>query len=217
MRDRQVVIYTAENSHQAHVLKNLLAEYGLWCVVQSDAHEAAHSFISAPQVIVRAEDFEFAREVAEDFDRTLALRNSEAADGVDEPPGERWTNWPRCPSCRRLRQTRCPVCKTAGTDFELAEFIAPDDSEKPVRFVADDSEEDDEPVLLICPLCDEAFAPPFYRRCEACGHDFRTGLEARPVPAAVHEPTSRRMIAVLLALAAALVGLFIYLAVVVRS
>ena len=228
MRDRQVVIYTAANSHQAHLLKNQLAEYGVWCVVQNDSHQSTDGMAPSPQVVVRAEDFEFAREVAEEFDRTLFRPNEEPAADEDEASGPTWTNWPRCPSCRRLRQTRCPVCKVAGTDFSLAEFIESandgdwdddqnqedhDADEKPIRFVADDSDEN-EPVLLLCSLCDEAFPPQFYRHCEACGFDFRSGLEARPVPAAVHEPMNQRLLVVLLALGAATIGLFVYLSVV---
>ena len=31
-------------------------------------------------------------------------------------------------------------------------------------------------VLLMCPRCDEAFAPRFYRFCPACGCDAEEGL-----------------------------------------
>ena len=217
MRERQVVIYTAANSHQAHLLKNQLADYGVWCVVQSDSHESTDGLVAAPQVVVRAEDFEFAREVALDFDRTLSRPNEEPAADEDEASGPNWSNWPRCPSCRRPRQTRCPVCKSAGTDFALAEFIAPEDPEKHVRFVADDSEDDDEPVLLICPLCDDTFAPQFYRRCEACGHDFGHGLEVRPITAATFEPLNTRIILVVGGLIATLVALLGYWVAISRS
>ena len=34
-------------------------------------------------------------------------------------------------------------------------------------------------VLLLCPQCDEAFAPRFYRWCPQCGQDAGTGIDTR--------------------------------------
>ncbi len=31
-------------------------------------------------------------------------------------PAKRPGDWPRCPACGALRITRCPICRTAGTD-----------------------------------------------------------------------------------------------------
>ena len=40
-------------------------------------------------------------------------------------------------------------------------------------------QETSEQPLLICPNCDESFAPRFYRICEDCGHDFGFGVELK--------------------------------------
>ena len=103
-----------------------------------------------------------------------------APDGV---PDERtWTDWPRCVHCGRLRLTVCPSCGVAGTHFPLAEFLTPAvplhnsrrrGTETPQR------DGDALEILLVCPQCDEAFPPRFYRHCPECGHDAREGLQVQ--------------------------------------
>ncbi len=80
----------------------------------------------------------------------------------------KWEHWPTCPSCNRRRQTVCPVCGVAGDGFPLADYLAPPEplrgsrqADKPPLRVEEDGLE----VLLICPQCDEAFPPSFYRYC----------------------------------------------------
>jgi hypothetical protein len=82
----------------------------------------------------------------------------------------RW-QWPCCPQCDRRRQTRCPSCDLGSEDFPLADYLPPLESES-------GSADQDPPdgLLLMCPTCDEAFPPRFYRYCQQCGHDFGDGM-----------------------------------------
>ena len=121
----------------------------------------------------------------------------------DVPLGdERWCDWPRCPQCGRRRPTVCPTCELGGDDFVLAEFIpaaAPLESTRPDTEAAElDGSHAADSVLLMCPVCDEAFAPRFYRLCPDCGHDFGDGVEIPPDGADV---LSGRAVLVLIALA----------------
>lgn len=62
-------------------------------------------------------------------------------------------------------------------------------------------------MLLMCPSCDEAFAPKFYRLCEECGHDFGEGRQVK-VPVPVELPG--RVLFVIAALAALAIGVLFY-------
>jgi hypothetical protein len=68
-------------------------------------------------------------------------------------------------------------------------------------------------MMFICPTCDEAFVPRFFRRCRHCGHDFGSGLDMEPAD----EPANYRVIGAVLAVIAALVGIGIYLALLFRQ
>jgi hypothetical protein len=91
-----------------------------------------------------------------------------------------WEDWPVCPSCHRRRQTACPVCGVAGDGFPLSDYLAPlepmRDSRKP-EVLSRQQQKDGLEVLLICPQCDEAFSPNFYRYCAECGHDYLEGMD----------------------------------------
>ncbi len=95
-------------------------------------------------------------------------------DESEEPHGEpKVVNWPMCPHCRRPRQTSCPICQTAGNQFPEAflpdrEPAASEDANESAR------------LYVLCPTCDEPFAPEFLARCEWCGHQFRDGRETPP-------------------------------------
>jgi len=93
----------------------------------------------------------------------------EAEDAAVAPPDA----WPTCPDCSRRRRTSCPVCETAGTDFARAFMPGP-----PEGYAAPAGAS--EKLLVICPLCDEPFAPEFSARCEWCGHKFADGRELPP-------------------------------------
>ena len=62
----------------------------------------------------------------------------------------------------------------------------------------------DSVAMLMCPVCEEAFTPVFYRWCQQCGHDFGDGLLVQtPEP---DELTDRALIVL-----AGMIGLFIAL------
>jgi hypothetical protein len=61
----------------------------------------------------------------------------------------------------------------AGNEFRLAEYNPPAPS------LASSTSPEEERPLLICPTCDEAFTPQFYRRCPWCNYQFDDGLETR--------------------------------------
>ena len=170
------VIYIAANTEQAHLLRNALAELGIFAYVSNEALQMAAGDLpmgqpTAPRVIVDAGDAEEARRIAPD---STALGNR----AVRNHRPRTWTHWkprpterpppgPKCPKCERPRQTSCPVCETAGTKFPPAFMPADGRQEKP---------------LLLCPTCDEVFAPEFLACCEWCGHRFRDGRELPPPP-----------------------------------
>jgi hypothetical protein len=135
---------------------------------------------------------------------------------------EKWLDWPRCPKCGRNRQTFCPTCDIAGDQFPLAEYIP---AAAPVERTRRDSgcacktcdelpDENLAPVLLMCPSCDEAFAPKFYRLCEECGHDFGDGRQVElPEP----EELTGRALLVMVALVILTIGILGYLWYLFRS
>ena len=86
------------------------------------------------------------------------------------------------------------MCGVAGTEFSLAEFLAPAErlreSRRSDATRESDSAEDGQ-ILLLCPQCDEAFAPEFYRYCPKCGGDAGAGVE---VPPWRWEPLSDRLL-----------------------
>jgi hypothetical protein len=129
---------------------------------------------------------------------------------------------PSCPECERSRQTRCPICRTAGSDFDTAdlEFSGTVDVH---QLSAPDEETGDEetgdvdaiPVapMLMCGTCDEPFEPNYARLCEWCGHDYGDGFE---MPVEIREDISPRVIMVAMGMAALLLGIAVYFAMIVR-
>jgi len=69
-------------------------------------------------------------------------------------------------------------------------------------------------VMLICPTCDEAFSPRFYRWCENCGHDFGSGREDEPPE---ETATNYRVVAAIVVTIGVLAGLWVYLVWLFRS
>jgi hypothetical protein len=59
----------------------------------------------------------------------------------------------------------------------------------------------------MCPACDEAFAPRFYRWCAQCGFDFGEGIE---IESAEVEPMNVRVLFAVVLVAAAVIGLCAY-------
>jgi hypothetical protein len=108
--------------------------------------------------------------------------NLAAPDAEGDVAGRLWTGWPVCPECGRRRQTRCPTCQLGRDDFFRAElFFAGHRTTVRTCVVSDPpapekSDDDPSAVMLMCPLCEEAFRPEFYRFCQRCGHDFGVGV-----------------------------------------
>jgi hypothetical protein len=129
----------------------------------------------------------------------------DAGDPHDE---ETWLDWPCCPQCGRRRQTFCPTCDLGGDDLPLAEFIP---TAAPLETARTDSDsagtKDGDSVLLMCPSCDEAFAPGFYRLCQQCGHDFGDGLQ---VESEAQDELTGRTLFVLIGLAALAMAVLVY-------
>ena len=128
---------------------------------------------------------------------------------VDETGEE--AHWPLCPHCSRPRLATCPVCQTSGTDF--AEAFLPE-QEQEQEGPADSTNR----RLVICPTCDEVFAPKYPARCEWCGHRFGDGYEPRvpqplvSTPEVFQELNGRAALLILAmaALAAMILGWFYY-------
>ena len=146
-----------------------------------------------------------------------AMEDSSAnADSSSRSPGREpseriWTDWPCCAHCGRPRLTVCPICGAAGERFPLAEFLAPAAPVRRSRGGAPEPPERDDAaveILLVCPQCDEAFAPRFYRRCPQCGHDEGTGIDLRPPDI---EPLSDTILLVICGLVAGVVAMMLYL------
>ncbi|MBW3596909.1 MAG: hypothetical protein KY475_06490 [Planctomycetes bacterium] len=128
-------------------------------------------------------------------------------DADDDAPEEleAWADWPRCPDCGKRRQARCAICGFASDDFPLAEY-----QELGLQSIttrdADDDAESSYRVLLMCPVCEEAFRPRFYARCAACGFEFGEGVRI----AGGAEPLPPRVIWLTAGLAAGLLALLAY-------
>ena len=225
MSSTQRVIYIATNPQQAHLLRNLLAEHDIQAYVINDTLNSVHfeptdwlvraagapGFLpTAPRVVVDEADAERAREIALQVERDLrdGTVSSELALLEEEMPED--DDWPKCPSCSRPRLTACPVCQTAATHF-------------PAAFMPEGGAPRGEPAhgerLVICPTCDEAFAPKFPARCEWCGYRFADGVEPPTMHLLVTPPVLRaselnlRIAGLLLGLAAviaAVAGWFYY-------
>ncbi len=166
MSDRHVVVYIAADPQQAHMLRNLLAESGIDSFVSNETLNSVHfapgdwmvraaggpGFLPmAPKVVVHEDDAEEAREIVLSAEKQM-LAGAPAPEliALEAESGEEQA-WPMCPHCARPRLATCPVCKTSGVDFAAA-FL-------PEQLNADE----DAPAMVLCPTCDEAFAPGIRR------------------------------------------------------
>ena len=135
---------------------------------------------------------------------------------------QRWAQWPVCPDCGRRRQTRCATCDLGGDDFPLAElFFAPRrhaargcSACSPLEtYGSREGAGEDAAVWLMCPGCEEAFSPEFYRLCQHCGHDFGDGLLVESPEA---DQITDRALLVLAGLIALVATLLVYFWLIVR-
>jgi hypothetical protein len=208
MSDRMQVIYTAANTQQAHMLKNLLDDAGIASAVVNDglqgvAGEVPFGWATLARVMVADGDASESLRIALAFDATVVAA---PRPGRGNPPEHSadddgtTVETAMCPDCGRPRMAICPVCETAGTDFPAADA--------PPKGPQDETE-----LLLICPTCDEPFEPGYLRRCEWCGHDFGRGIEpSQPVLRPPREPINPRVVVVFALIAASIAGLFVYFA-----
>jgi|GEM_PF-4344012 len=104
-------------------------------------------------------------------------------------------NWERCPVCDKKRTTICPICRTAGDDFELA-FLSDGNDDGPLteavgcscgpscggkkKEEAPQKPKDEATEILhqvLCHGCDDPFTPEFANVCVHCGHQFPEGFD----------------------------------------
>jgi predicted RNA-binding Zn-ribbon protein involved in translation (DUF1610 family) len=71
--------------------------------------------------------------------------------------------------------------------------------------------QDEAPLMLMCPTCDDPFVPEYPRVCEWCGHEFPDGYETEPKPREHLPPRAIAVIFILLAIAIAFVLYFLRL------
>ena len=218
MSRKQIVIYKAGSLQQAYLLKNMLQQREIQAFVRNESLQGAigalpPSIMTSPGVAVWAEDANQASKVVSAFERQVANEHPQgehiAPAGTNGWLGQ---DWPTCPDCRRRRQTICPICHEAGSGFPLADYNVESEPLRSTRgeqvHQPDEEPAEELPLLLICPNCDEAFEPRFYRLCQWCGHEFATGIE---LTAVTSELVSGRVIGVMMGLGALGVLLILYL------
>jgi hypothetical protein len=230
MADREVIIYAAQNLQQAHLLKFVLAEAGIRAEVSNALLQGGSGvdivgWPTLARVVVAEPDAVEARKIALEFDRKAVSTEDSRASAEWESPGrpDVLVAWPICPQCRARRSTRCPVCGTAGSDFPPADLEPENPLGLPIATAGQgpccgpggcsipeggdvvqdrsgDGHKTDSPPSLLCPTCDEPFAPEFPNRCEWCGHEFPDGYRTE-LPEPPSEPYSGgRVIAVVVAI-----------------
>ncbi len=114
---------------------------------------------------------------------------SGSSEWMSDESGRTWPQWPVCSGCGQRRSTRCPTCHIGGDHFARAET------------------DDDSNVMLMCPVCGEAFKPEFYRLCQRCGQDHGEGIV---VEAAAPDQWTDRALMVLCGLIGLVLGLLTY-------
>ena len=162
MSDELIVIYRATESHQAHLLCNLLEDYGIPARVTGDALlNAGGEFLHSGgfPVVVSQGQVELARQIASSFERHVI--QAEPTEETEDFVRPQWQAWPDCPRCKTRQTAVCRHCGECRDDFALAEWQGDQAPNEP---------------LLCCPTCDDVFVPQFYRDCPWCGHHFGHGL-----------------------------------------
>jgi len=149
---------------------------------------------------------------------------------------------PRCPECNTPRQTSCPICGTTGTEFLKADhdLVLTDQplSDTPIQPCENgcggcpsqdpseisipgpdethQAESNTVTTLLMCPVCDEPFAPGYRRRCTSCKYEFEDGTEVDLIREEPPEQVNNRVVLTIAGLALVIISLITYLAYIVR-
>ena len=127
-----------------------------------------------------------------------------AADFGDNQPDPRGGPHTPTAACAHAQDCSASPLQPAGPNPAT---VSPDD-EGPPDDAGPPASDAGPDVLLVCPICDEAFPPRFFRRCRKCGHDFGSGPELD----SHEEPTANvRIIITLLAVLAVIAGIGCYL------
>lgn len=203
MSRQPTIVYSADSTQQAYLLRSLLADEGIPAQVVNDAIQIAGGDLpvgwrAAAKVVVAEEQADAARRFVAQFDLATQQRRQTVLEADDVGEELRpWADWPHCPQCEQPRSARCPTCLAASTSFPLAEM--PDT--------------DDGLPIFHCPTCDDAMRPEWYRRCARCGHDYGEGIEVKPKSSGFMEfsPRSLAVTVVLLLLAGVALAYFAWL------
>ena len=149
---RQRIVFYADSPKRASAFRELLASYGIDATVESDTGRRAARDLETecPRVLVSEDDYEFAYELATDFDAgrenaasapqtgrdrspnrsspegagNAKLHSGRDMAGSDEQPASNihdWPDWPRCPRCDRRRDAVCPSCGNRDSDVRVAQ------------------------------------------------------------------------------------------------
>jgi len=131
---------------------------------------------------------------------------SDDAPNSDCSPPQAGDLWPTCPRCGRRRLASCPACHTSDTQFPLA------DQDYAGRLL--DGAEN--PFVVTCHICDEAWSPHFPQVCEWCGHHFGDGHPSNPADARSPDPITPRVILVAMGLVTLFFAMVAYFALIAR-
>jgi hypothetical protein len=115
MAEDHVEVYEGADSHEAHFVRNLLADAGIAAIVVGDAADAAVGdrtpFSSPPKVWVPPSDVERARPIIAEYQRHLIERaesGTESEDAAGDAASEPFCY--HCGSPVSAGQTPCPAC-----------------------------------------------------------------------------------------------------------
>lgn len=200
-------VYTTSSLHVAHMLQQILQDYGISSSVPRTT--GVDTPFEDLAVLVHADELPLATRIASAFDKHILNKQGEE-ETEDDDEFYFWLEWPTCPKCKSPRQTKCQFCQTAGTDFVLAD--APPmlvDADSKDAIPEEDLEYD---LMLMCHTCDEPFEPVFYRHCQWCEHEFSDGFAPELEP--TDSEWTKRTIAVVVALVAVVVATMIYVSLV---
>lgn len=183
MDDTPQLVYSAANLQQAYLLCDMLIDEGITASIANEALGGAIGELpvgaaTAPQVFVPSAEFQTARQLTLRWE--AKSRQDNTGDLAVEQPWE--PPWPICPTCNQRRLTCCPDCKTAGDDFRHADRIGPISEIFTTKDNRRDNQQTKPRLLLLCPICEHAFEPAFYRNCATCNHDFGEGVVVEDAP-----------------------------------